>query len=81
MTPGAMRASAARLSPEERARLLDALLAHRFYAIRELALLLKLVACMTLFRSTRLRAATGFDPAPATPADSGALVVLSRRVA
>ncbi|MFK7989119.1 MAG: hypothetical protein AB8I08_24080 [Sandaracinaceae bacterium] len=70
--------SAARLSEAERARLLDALLAHRFYAVRELALLLKLVACMTLFRSARLRGLSGYDPAPSA---KRALAVLPRQVA
>lgn len=55
------------LSAEERARLLDELLAHRWFAVRELCLLLKLVACMTLFGVPAVRARSGYDPAP-TPA-------------
>jgi hypothetical protein len=38
-------------SPEERSRLLDELLRHRIFFVRELVLLLKLVACMAIFRS------------------------------
>ncbi|MBX3273352.1 MAG: hypothetical protein KF729_24020 [Sandaracinaceae bacterium] len=58
--------TAARLSPEERARLLAELLSHRVFFVRELMLLLKLVACMALLRPAAVRARTGYDrPAPA----------------
>ncbi len=49
------------LSAEERSRLLDEMLRHRFFAVRELCLLLKLVACMGIFRSSAARARSGFD--------------------
>ncbi len=64
------------LPPEERSRLLDELLRHRFFFVRELGLLLKLVACMAIFRSPEARARTGFD----RPA-RGALNVLPREAA
>jgi hypothetical protein len=54
-------ASLARLSVESRARAMDALLRHRIYAFRELALMLKVCACMALFRSRAIRARTGYD--------------------
>lgn len=57
--------SGASLAAEERARLLDAMLSHRFFFVRELTLLLKLVACMALFRVEDVRARSGYDPAPA----------------
>lgn len=49
------------LAPDARSELLDELLRHRFFAVRELCLLLKLVACMGIFRSGAARARTGFD--------------------
>lgn len=54
-----------RLSPDDRAALLDRLLAHRFFFVRELCLLLKLIACLAIFRSGEARARTGYDPAEA----------------
>lgn len=72
--------SAASLPGEERARLLDALLSHRVYAVRELALLLKLVACMALFRVPAMRERTGYDPVSVGGASGmRALTVLSAR--
>lgn len=53
-----------RLGPVERAALMDRLLSHRFFFVRELCLLLKLIACMAIFRSEATRARTGYDPAP-----------------
>lgn len=53
--------TAARLAPEERARLLAALLEHRVFFVRELTLLLKLVGCMALLRPATVRARTGYD--------------------
>lgn len=53
--------SAATLSAVERAQLLDELLEHRVFAIRELTLLLKLVSCMALFRDASLRARSTYD--------------------
>ena len=54
--------SAMGLDAADRARLLEALLSHRIYAVRELALLLKLVACMALFQRSGVRAGSGYDP-------------------
>lgn len=54
-------ASLARLSWEARARAMDALLAHRLYLVRELVLMLKVCACMAMFRSGEVRARTGYD--------------------
>ncbi|UJR80888.1 hypothetical protein [Sandaracinus amylolyticus] len=59
-------ATIARVSIEERARALDVLLAHRSFAIRELTLLLKIVACMAIFRSSAARERSGYDR-PASP--------------
>lgn len=53
--------SLASLAPEERSRLMDELSHHRFFPVRELCLLLKLVACMAIFRSPAARARSGFD--------------------
>lgn len=53
--------TAARLSEEDRARLLAELLEHRVYFVRELTLLLKLVGCMALLRPAAVRARTGYD--------------------
>lgn len=52
------------LTREERSDLLDQMLRHRVFFVRELCLLLKLVACMAIFRSSEARARTGFDVAP-----------------
>lgn len=49
------------LSAEERSRLMDELLRHRFFFVRELVLLLKLVACMAIFRSAEARARSTYD--------------------
>ena len=51
----------ASLPASERAELLARLLAHRVYLVRELSLLLKLCACMALFRVPELRAQTRYD--------------------
>ena len=52
------------LSREQRSELLDRMLSHRVFFVRELCLLLKLVACMAIFRSPEARARSGFDAAP-----------------
>ena len=58
-------ASIARLSAAERTRMLEGLLAHRVYLFRELTLMLKVCACLALFRSSEVRARTSYDgPAP-----------------
>lgn len=49
------------LTREERSELLDQMLRHRVFFVRELCLLLKLVACMAIFRSAEARARTGYD--------------------
>ena len=59
---GRLRAATS-LRAEERARLLDQMLSHRFFFVRELTLLLKLVGCMALFAASDLRAKSGYDPA------------------
>jgi hypothetical protein len=53
-----------RLSATDRAALMDRLLSHRFFFVRELCLLLKLIACMAIFRVEGTRARTSYDPAP-----------------
>jgi hypothetical protein len=57
----------------ERAQLLDDMLRHRIFFVRELCLLLKLVACMAIFRAEAPRARTTYDPPAKAP---HALVVL-----
>jgi hypothetical protein len=47
----------------DRAALLDRLLVHRFFAIRELSLLLKIQASMALFATPTVRARSGYDRA------------------
>jgi len=49
------------LRPAERAEALDRLLQHRFRMVRELTLLLKLSACMALFRVPALRKRSHYD--------------------
>ena len=51
----------ARATMEERAEAMERLLSHRIHLIREMALLVKLVACMAMFRVTELRARTNYD--------------------
>lgn len=58
--------SLASLGAEERARLLDRLLSHRLYAVRELVLMLKVCACLAMFRSDDVRARSGYDRPTAT---------------
>lgn len=53
-------------SVEERAEVMGRLLTHRILLVRELALLIKLCACMAMFRVSSLRERTGFD-GPARP--------------
>lgn len=58
-------ASLAKLSAEKRTRVLEALLSHRIFVVRELALLLKVCACLAMLRSDEVRARTSYDgPAP-----------------
>lgn len=49
------------LSRERRAELLDQLLAHRFFLVRELTLLLKLSACMAMFARPSIRDRSSYD--------------------
>jgi hypothetical protein len=51
----------AKASNQERAAAMERLLDHRFFLVREMALLVKLVACMAMFRVTSLRERTGYD--------------------
>jgi hypothetical protein len=55
----------ASLSPEERSEHLDAMSRHRIFLVRELCLLLKLIACMAIFRAPTTRERTGYDGDPA----------------
>ena len=54
----------ASLSREERSEHLDAMSRHRIFLVRELCLLLKLIACMAIFRVPSTRARTGYDGDP-----------------
>ncbi|NOY93833.1 MAG: hypothetical protein GXP55_21840 [Deltaproteobacteria bacterium] len=61
------------LSAEERVALLERLLSHRSFAVRELTLLLKLQAAFALLGSATARARSGYDrdrPAPVEHPDS-----------
>lgn len=51
----------ASLSAAERSELLDAMSRHRLFVVRELCLLLKLIACMAIFRAPSARARSGYD--------------------
>jgi hypothetical protein len=51
----------ARSSAEERAAAMERVLDHRFFLVREMALLVKLVACMAMFRVGALRDRTNYD--------------------
>lgn len=51
----------AKATMDERAAAMERLLDHRFFLVREMALLVKLVACMAMFRVSALRARTGYD--------------------
>jgi hypothetical protein len=62
-------ASLAGVSPEDRAKFMERLLAHPIFFVRELTLLLKLVACLAIFRSEDARARTDYDR-PAESAES-----------
>jgi hypothetical protein len=51
----------ASLSLAERSEHLDAMSRHRIFLVRELCLLLKLIACMAIFRTPTTRERTGYD--------------------
>lgn len=51
----------ASLSSVERSELLNRMSSHRIFLIRELSLLLKLIACMAMFRSAQARERSGYD--------------------
>lgn len=70
-------ATAASLAPEARARLLSELLSHRIFFVRELTLLLKLVACMAFFRDPTIRARSAYD----RPVQAKVLLPVVREVA
>ncbi len=55
----------ASLTAEERSEHLDRMSRHRVFLVRELCLLLKLIACMAIFRVPSTRARTGYDGDPA----------------
>jgi hypothetical protein len=55
----------ASLSWDERAELLDRMSRHRVFFVRELCLLLKLIACMAIFRTPGMRERTDYDAPPA----------------
>lgn len=51
----------ASLTAEERAEVMDRMSRHSFFFVRELCLLLKLIACMAIFRARSTRERTGYD--------------------
>jgi len=51
----------ASLPIDDRASLLDRMLQHRVYLVRELTLLLKLTACFAMFASAALRSRSAYD--------------------
>jgi hypothetical protein len=64
--------TASRLQLSERCGLLRRLLVHRSFAVRELSLLLKLVAAMALLGAPAVRARSGYDNVePRARAESG----------
>lgn len=60
------------LDRQERSRALDEMSRHSIYIVRELNLLLKLIACMAIFRSPEARARTSFDRPSDRAADKAA---------
>ncbi len=60
------------LPGDERAALLDRLLHHPVFLVAELTLLLKLCACMALFRSAGLRARSKYDVSQGDPSPEAA---------
>jgi hypothetical protein len=66
------------LAAERRANLLGALLTHRAFAVRELALLLKLCAAIALLGSPAVRMRSGYDDAAATQPSSGVRIRIPR---
>jgi hypothetical protein len=54
-------ASLGSLRVEERSRVLGSMLSHRFYLFRELTLMLKVCACLAMFRTPEVRARTSYD--------------------
>lgn len=73
----------ASLTPTERSELLDRMSRHRIFFVRELCLLLKLIACMAIFRTPGTRERTDYDgPEPARRAAGlrRSLPVLSRSI-
>ncbi|MCC6213294.1 MAG: hypothetical protein IT376_00360 [Polyangiaceae bacterium] len=52
------------LEPARRSEVIERLLVHRFYIVRELALYLKLTACMAIFSSPAVRARSNYDRRP-----------------
>lgn len=60
---GSLR-SFASLEPARRSDVIQRLLVHRLYIVRELALYLKLTACMAIFSSPAVRARSNYDRPP-----------------
>src|SRR4051794_12412057 len=61
------------VAPSERAEILAAMLRHRLYLVRELTLLLKIVASMALLGTPEVRARSNYDrEIVAAPTRSGA---------
>jgi hypothetical protein len=63
-------------SAEERAAAMERVLAHPIFLVREMGLLVKLVACMAMFRVGSLRARSGYD-GPARREEKPSLRVLA----
>ena len=59
--PGTSAASSTVTARPARASAMEVLLRHRLYLVRELVLMLKVCACMAMFRSCEVRARTGYD--------------------
>jgi hypothetical protein len=56
------------LDTEDRTRILEELLVHRFHPVREAAFVLKCAACLALFRDGEFRAQSGYDGNSNAPA-------------
>lgn len=63
------RKTLADLDPPARAKVLERLLGHDSFAVRELTLFLKVVSCMAIFGVPALRERAHYDLEPAEPAE------------
>ena len=68
------------LAPAQRGALLDEMSRHRIFLIREMCLLLKLCACLAMFRDPEVRERSGYDPAPVSSSGRRSLPMASSRV-